>query len=668
MRFRGYPFASVCAVGLAAWLTPAALGAGESRFGLALGTGSALQSQNVEVPLSASSSGDVQGLVAVFEWDGGLVHGVDLTPAASLEFADLIVRRVERNFMVLGVVIDDDGSGPHAIPAANDIPLATAVLRCLPGIYDERNVPLRFRDGTHSAVRDGPTLDNVLIIAGESFGREEGLELFDGQIVCTSHAGVEFAIGDGRNDPGSACGAVDVHMSNPSEPVEGFVLAIAHPAGLRLDDIVVEGTATAEFGADFVQPSISAQGGTLGVVLDLVSPLDGNVIPPGGDRVIARFVYCCLERPVSQETPIRYDLRFVDGVLGDPVKDNIAVIGGISGVPMLRDGSFTCTIIREICDDRIDNDQDGRTDCDDEDCETSPRCRTGSQTFALGRPRLDSRRQPLPLEARLGGTVELGLFYNSPEDFVPGGPQFDQVQGLSMVVCYPCQLGCREDSLVTSDTIVGAVDADFVDLQCDNNPNDGDGCELILGILVDALPPFDGRTLPPTDDYLRLASVTFDVADDDAVCGRDLAIEFCDGANGRGNVPLANLVATENISVRPRLLGTTVRVLGGERFFRGDCDFNRRINVSDAANVVLTVFGTAANPRTPPCLDACDCNDDGRVDFADTICILRYLFLMGRAPLPPGPGFDAQGRPAPSGEDPTADFLDCRGGGECSDA
>jgi hypothetical protein len=667
MGLRRFVFVILCCFG--GFWAPTLLA--QDNLGLTLGSASGLQSQVTDIPLTltADADADVQGFVAVFEWDEELAEGIDLIPGAVLRDADVVARRVESNYMVLGVVVDEDGQGPDSIrpPEPDGITdIATVQLRCLPGTYEERETPIRFRDATFAVVEDGPALDNIVVVAGHSFSVGQGLTLTPGRLQCTNRTGVEISIENGANDPGSPCGSVEIHMSNPVDDIEGYVLAIRHPPGLRLDEISIVGTATEEFAADFVQPTILDEGGTLGVVLDLLSPLQGNVIPAGDDYVIARFHYCCEEAPPNPDTPLVYGLSFLNGMLGEPAKDNIVVIGGVSARPVLSDGTFTCTIVEEICDDGVDNDQDGLADCDDPQCAESDVCQIGTQTFALGKRRLNRDRLPDPIDAVLGSTTEVAFFYNSPEDFVPGGPQFDQIQGISMVVCFPCGLRCREDSLDISDTIVGAIEADFVDLQCDNDPDDGDGCELILGILVDALPPFDGNTLPPTDMFLRVGTVTFDVLDEERFCVGSVPIEFCDGANGRGGVPIANVVATENQSVRPQLLNNVVNFVGRPRFFRGDCDFSGRLNISDAANVVLAVFGTAENPHVPPCEDACDCNDDGRIDFADSICILRYLFQMGRLPLPPGPGWDEAGERTPRGEDPTEDPLGCAGGENCA--
>ena len=39
-------------------------------------------------------------------------------------------------------------------------------------------------------------------------------------------------------------------------------------------------------------------------------------------------------------------------------------------------------------------------------------------------------------------------------------------------------------------------------------------------------------------------------------------------------------------------------------------------------------MGTGASKYTPPCRDACDCNDDGTLDLADTVCILQFLTAL----------------------------------------
>ena len=221
-----------------------------------------------------------------------------------------------------------------------------------------------------------------------------------------------------------------------------------------------------------------------------------------------------------------------------------------------------------------------------------------------------------------------------------------------------------------------AIGAEFVSVQADNDPNDGDGCELIIGVLVDALPPFDGQTIPPLPNLQRIGCVKFAIADKAGSCGKCCDIKFTDGLNGRGKVPIKNLISVENVSRSPQTTNCKICVVGKERFFRGDCNFSRAgsmsVDIADAAAVVSFLFLPGTWKFQPPCLDACDCNDDGRVDLADAVCILQFLFQEGRFPPAPGPGLEMTTdanpnsvKPSPAGVDPTPDKLDCKGGGDC---
>jgi hypothetical protein len=86
----------------------------------------------------------------------------------------------------------------------------------------------------------------------------------------------------------------------------------------------------------------------------------------------------------------------------------------------------------------------------------------------------------------------------------------------------------------------------------------------------------------------------------------------------------------------------------GDKFTRGDSNDDGRINVADAVFILVYIFrsGTA-----PGCLDTADTNDDGALNIADAVSILDHLFL-NRQPLPaPYPG---------CGNDPTGDkYTEC---------
>src|SRR5262245_41690051 len=82
-------------------------------------------------------------------------------------------------------------------------------------------------------------------------------------------------------------------------------------------------------------------------------------------------------------------------------------------------------------------------------------------------------------------------------------------------------------------------------------------------------------------------------------------------------------------------------------FIRGDVDRNGNLEITDAIKVLGHLF---LGDMSVACLDAADANDNGGLDIADCVYILNFLFLGGTAPSAPFPT---------SGEDPTADALDC---------
>jgi len=87
---------------------------------------------------------------------------------------------------------------------------------------------------------------------------------------------------------------------------------------------------------------------------------------------------------------------------------------------------------------------------------------------------------------------------------------------------------------------------------------------------------------------------------------------------------------------------------GAVRSRRGAVRGEEGINLTDAIVLLEHLFlGEAA----PPCLDAADADDSGKLDLADAISLLGHLFLGAGAPPDPGPAI--------CGRDPTADDLRC---------
>ena len=95
------------------------------------------------------------------------------------------------------------------------------------------------------------------------------------------------------------------------------------------------------------------------------------------------------------------------------------------------------------------------------------------------------------------------------------------------------------------------------------------------------------------------------------------------------------------------------------RFRRGDANASGRVDIADAISLLSYLFGPAEDPskaKVAECVDAADANDDGKTDIADAIKILGHLFASA-GPLP-APFDDC-------GTDLTVDGLDCSSFAPC---
>lgn len=86
-------------------------------------------------------------------------------------------------------------------------------------------------------------------------------------------------------------------------------------------------------------------------------------------------------------------------------------------------------------------------------------------------------------------------------------------------------------------------------------------------------------------------------------------------------------------------------------FIRGDANNDRKVNIADPIFILNYLFKSG---EKPVCEDAADVNDDGKIDIADPIYLLNYLFKGGPEPKPPFPD---------AGVDSTPDELSCGGAG-----
>jgi hypothetical protein len=252
---------------------------------------------------------------------------------------------------------------------------------------------------------------------------------------------------------------------------------------------------------------------------------------------------------------------------------------------------------------------------------------------------LDPAGNPVQIEGVAGSTVQVCFFWKDEDD---------NLSGFQLAVCFDCCLEFVDGSFTVEGSILDEVGAEFVNSSVDNDPNDGDGCEFVAGILLDALPPFDGQTVPQTATPLLIGCVDATICEE--ACDVKMDIEFCDGINGAGGPPINNIVVRGTESVQGfQKMPCSVLGIPVPEFIRCDCNQDEKCDLADAATVLAQQF----DDFPVGCEDACDVNDDGKINLADSVYILNYLFKMGPDPLPPFPD---------QGTDPTEDELTCEDG------
>ena len=560
-----------------------------------------------------TNDAEVEGFVVAVSYDNSAVAITDLSTAGTVTEAagaELVVPEILGAGFTVGVVLDAtapfDGQ-TIAVGADQNICNFTAQSVIVLGSSDPNVVTgFDFVDGSFNT----PVLDNILVQGGQAIGVAAGL-ILNGDTTAMSIGApppATLTIEDTTADS-SGNGSVRILLENSGES-QGFVLAIAHDgAELTLESIDLAGTETEAVGAEFSSINTYADGGTIGVVLDFGAPFDGQTIGAGVDIHIANYNYSDTVDIYFEGDPIPADqvaaLGFSDGTFGMPALNNVVVTGGLSVSPDLMDGTFT----------------------------TPPDAIPAEDTVLWMEAEFTGG------DATVGETGALCFYYADADD---------NIQGMTMTGCYDCDLtvGSTWD---WGGSIVEEVGVEYLAVQIDDDGSDGDGCELVVAILLDALPPFESQTLPQTSDLnegrllIGCLSVT---VDDTAECDTTLEINWCNGVNGNGEVSLYNNVVInfESIQIYERN-NTSVNVVPEEIFQRGDCNSDNTVDLADAAAILANQFGSFEIA----CSDACDVNDDGLLNMADSVRVLLWLFMDGVEPPAPGP-FD-------DGPDETEDSL-----------
>ncbi len=487
--------------------------------------------------------------------------------------------------VVVAVIVDNvppfDG---QTIPAGSDLPVAS--IGWLPAVLvtQPQSVTLEFQDG----VFDNPPVTNSIVQdGGISITQAQGLVLSGGTVTILPPPLPTVRVEPGFI-PADDSALVEVSFDNPTGLVDSYTVALEHPLSLQTLAVETLGTVVEAFGAEFVDVDIAPNGVVVEVVFDSEAPFDGQALLPGSGWTLALIRMQCLSPPLAPDPPVLHAVTPVNGVVGNPAAVNRVSIGGIEISPSLEGGVVSCLPVP-----------------------------FAPMSFLLGT--LDDEGNVGPVSAAPGDTVPLTIFYTDPV----GG-----IQGVQIAICADCDL----NFVFRSFSAIGMAldEAEFLLATYDNNPSDGDGCEMTIGALLDAIPPFDGATLPITTDPIPLGQVEISISPS-ATPFACLEVQFCDFIDGGGGAPIENVAVIDNESVfNFAKIDGLICLDQATLFRRGDVNTDGDIDLADPIVALI-----ALTSGQLPCFAAADIDGDGLHLISDPILLLEYLFGGGEPPVAP---------------------------------
>jgi hypothetical protein len=113
-------------------------------------------------------------------------------------------------------------------------------------------------------------------------------------------------------------------------------------------------------------------------------------------------------------------------------------------------------------------------------------------------------------------------------------------------------------------------------------------------------------------------------------CG---TIRICDEEVGNPPVDATWTYNEEGLPMDPGSLGALSLC-----WTRGDTNFDGRVNIADAINLLMCLFGKGGSPYCACAVTSCrpvfNANNDDRLNIADPIFLLMYIFRGGTPPPP----------------------------------
>ncbi len=499
----------------------------------------------------------------------GIAGTITETIGAELVFPEIFAT----GGFILGVFLDvDPPFDGQVIPIGSDTAVATFEIMPTNPVVVPETVTFEFVDGTFGS----PSIDNTLVQSGGTIiDASSGLVLTSGDATLLP-ADLHFYFAGAGEIEEFGADTLTVLFDNNQGLATSYQLTLTHPEALALESISIDSTDAGAVGAESVVTEILATSGSLAVVFDTNPPFDGQALGAGLGLSIGQFEYSCLTAPTLPSPPAVHLVDFA----GTPT----ATVGGLEVPVTTESTTVTCLALTPANTSYAMGDVSGQ-----------------NPTGAPGQP------------------VTLYLFVQDEDD---------PIQGVQMAISYHCDLNVTALVDITG-TALETIGAEFVDSNFDNDPTDGDGCELVVGILLDALPPFDGQTIPASSDLVAIGTVAMQISDS-AVPGVALDVEFPETVDGTGAVDIENIVVIDFNSIEViNRTGTAVQVVDATSFVRGDADTNGVIDLADCLALLSHVFSGV----TPSCVAASDSDADLDLDLDDFFALASYLFLSA-PPLP----------------------------------
>jgi len=556
-----------------------------------------------------------------------------------------------------------------------------------------------------------PNLDTALVIEGE---KGQSFD-FTGAVTLTS-TGVT-----GEEGPqGWSLGIRNDGVEIVSTTVDGTVSASTAKGGLVDGGFVV---------TELIDPAKKGNNGKKGmvqaVVLSFTLPVS---LPPNSTQITAINAY----KATVGDATVEALLKFEDGLIGkgQPVQNNIT-FKGATKIPTLGEKKITVrakvvvpTSETGLCNNTLDDDQDGKADCADSDCtaeafcKETGNCADGKDNDVDGQT--DCRDTDCAADAACRPANEKGLCADGLDNDVDGQTDcadtdcsaepacgtkgFDLIleaqgskrEGKKNVVEVDCGAGGALTMTVaiekTQDPEANGAQGWSIAITHDSAKLDiqnSGGFPTIDGTDAGAL--FDGGfkktevvdpaknggksglvsavvlsfTLPVTLDPAKKQSIAlskYSLKAGVTTLDPPTTIMFMDGLRGSGQ-PVQNILTVNGNSVTPtNLISLDVKCQAGPP---PSGKFVRgNANDDGKVNIADPIWIINELVRKGPktkCQDAADANDDGQMDLSDAMYLIQWRFLAGPAPSAPFGGI-----PAGCGTDPTADSLDCAAGSASS--